>query len=558
MSDSKRENWLHSHDSTNKTCFYFSGDESRDGDVELEEDNTHTQWTKNLKGFPPEVEFKGEPGLKVFPNHANSDVELGPLDFFQLFVSRDTLKSLKKETNRYLAQTLEGKELKEHSLFKNCSRFTLCEILNFFAIFFHMCIVKKPQIKDYWSQHPVLRSSFAPSIMSRDRFRQLLSMLHLNNNETFVPRGTEGHDPLHKLSPFVSDLRHAFRSVYMPEQKICVDEAICPFRGRIRFRIYMRNKPNKWGIKLYELCESSSGYVYDFEIYTAQPGVSNRPTDVVLRLAEPLFHLEHIIYTDNYYTCPELAEKLAENNTHLVGNVRRNRKGMPTMETKLKKGETDFRRKGSMMVLRWQDTREVNTLTTIHGTGMVHVKSASQEKDKPTCVQDYICNMGGVDLSDQLISYMPFQRKTCKWWKKLYFHLILMAAVNAHVLHNKYRQVKNLGTWSLEDFFATLALQFSDEAGLFQQHQAERREMKEATPVARLAKKHFLSAIPQTGKKKFPTKGCIVCRLKTKKDGKSDAGSRKRKETRYQCRDCGVALCKEPCFELYHTRKHYA
>jgi hypothetical protein len=43
----------------------------------------------------------------------------------------------------------------------------------------------------------------------------------------------------------------------------------------------------------------------------------------------------------------------------------------------------------------------------------------------------------GVDRSDQMLSYFTFARKTVKRWKKLLFHLFDLAAVNAHILHNK-------------------------------------------------------------------------------------------------------------------------
>ena len=70
--------------------------------------------------------------------------------------------------------------------------------------------------------------------------------------------------------------------LYVPEREICVDEAMCPFKGRSRFRVYMKDKPTKWGFKFYELCESKSGYVYRLEMFCRQPGVSNRPMSCVL------------------------------------------------------------------------------------------------------------------------------------------------------------------------------------------------------------------------------------------------------------------------------------
>jgi maltodextrin utilization protein YvdJ len=55
----------------------------------------------------------------------------------------------------------------------------------------------------------------------------------------------------------------------------------------------------------------------------------------------------------------------------------------------------------------------------------------------------------GVDRSDQMLSYYTFARKIVKWWKKLFFHLFHLAAVNAHILHNKSSKEK----MSLEIFY---------------------------------------------------------------------------------------------------------
>ena len=53
-------------------------------------------------------------------------------------------------------------------------------------------------------------------------------------------------------------------------------------------------------------------------------------------------------------------------------------------------------------------------------------------KDKPVAVDGYNKHMGGVDNSDQMLEYNSFNRKGVKWWKKLYFHLISLALVNAY------------------------------------------------------------------------------------------------------------------------------
>jgi hypothetical protein len=48
----------------------------------------------------------------------------------------------------------------------------------------------------------------------------------------------------------------------------------------------------------------------------------------------------------------------------------------------------------------------------------------------------------GVDRSDHMFSYYTFARKTVTWWKKLFFYLLNLAVVNAHILNNKSSKEK--------------------------------------------------------------------------------------------------------------------
>jgi hypothetical protein len=38
-----------------------------------------------------------------------------------------------------------------------------------------------------------------------------------------------------------------------------------------------------------------------------------------------------------------------------------------------------------------------------------------------------------------MISYYPMKRKQLKWWKKLFFHMFVMAIVNAYILYCETR-----------------------------------------------------------------------------------------------------------------------
>lgn len=46
--------------------------------------------------------------------------------------------------------------------------------------------------------------------------------------------------------------------------------------------------------------------------------------------------------------------------------------------------------------------------------------------------------MGGVDLSDMMLSYYNTSRKTLRWYVKVFFHLLNICVLNANYLFGKY------------------------------------------------------------------------------------------------------------------------
>ncbi|XP_025101120.1 piggyBac transposable element-derived protein 4-like [Pomacea canaliculata] len=354
---------------------------------------------------------------------------------------------MKAQTNLYARQKIDKVKksnvcVTARSKINTWKSVQIHEVYNFLAIIVHMSVVHKPRISDYWAKRPFLQTTFPSRIMKRDRFLDILANFHLNDDSAAVPKGEPGYDPLHKLRPFINHLNHLFQTSYIPEQHIIIDEALCPWRGKLSFKVYMKDKPVKWGIKLYHLCESKSGYVWWFEILCGMPGLSNRPYDVVQRLLGPLKSLGYCLYTDTYYTSLALAEDLASSNTGFTGTVLSNIIGLPKefMNTKLDTGGVDFRRCKNTVVLRWKDKTDVAVLSTIHRPQMVAVNTRTSVKKRPTAIVDYHKNMGGVDLNDHMISYNAFYRKTTKWWKKLAFHMLTLTMVQAHCLYLKLFQ----------------------------------------------------------------------------------------------------------------------
>ena len=55
-------------------------------------------------------------------------------------------------------------------------------------------------------------------------------------------------------------------------------------------------------------------------------------------------------------------------------------------------------------------------------------------------VEEYNQYMGGVDKTDQLLSYYGFPHRTVKWWRRAFFHLLDMAVVQAYTLYRQSQQ----------------------------------------------------------------------------------------------------------------------
>lgn len=105
-----------------------------------------------------------------------------------------------------------------------------------------------------------------------------------------------------------------------------IDEGTCGFRGRVHFRVYNKDKPDKCGMKIYMLCDAKTGYVVKMVPYV---GISKTVETVVTELSAPFYGKWHTIYMDRYFTSPTVVDLLWLNKTRVMGTVMPNRRGLP-------------------------------------------------------------------------------------------------------------------------------------------------------------------------------------------------------------------------------------
>ena len=70
-------------------------------------------------------------------------------------------------------------------------------------------------------------------------------------------------DKLCNIASFDPFFKNRCSALYQNRQQVAIDEQMLKPRHRSDIRQFIRDKPNKWGIKLWVLADSSNGYAVD-------------------------------------------------------------------------------------------------------------------------------------------------------------------------------------------------------------------------------------------------------------------------------------------------------
>ena len=452
------------------------------------------------------------------------------------------------------------------------------DIKIFFAHLIAMGLVRQSSIERYWDHSEIVKTPFFGTYLSRNIFQNILSNLQIVDNADQLPRNSRRYDPLFKVRPMLDMMQRNFLQVYKPGRDLSFDEGCCPYKGKLKWKIYNPKKPAKWHIKIFEVNDAKTGYCIGLEVYAGKNKTRcannapvldtkcNETTKVVMGLMDRCALLDrgHHVYMDNYYSSPELFEELHFRETFAAGTVRKGRKGMPKglvdFKSLKKPGDCMFRRNGPLLCFRWREKKDVLMLSTIHEAVFVETGKRDREGnkiEKPEAVYYYCQRMGGTDLHDQLLNYYSFLRKSLKYSRKLLIHLFNMCLLNAHILnkhygaekltHDQYRDriVKYLIGEGLKCYRIPLPPVLSRKLGKRNAQDAEEK---------RLTERHFPSNIPMgEGRKRAkPCRPCFVCNRLPGIEVQLNI-----KRTSFWCEDCLKPLCISPCFQIYHTKRDF-
>lgn len=271
-------------------------------------------WRKrSMRLHVNEVAFRGNSSLPSDVKELHT-----PMNHFDYFFTSEIMNLIVEETNRCALQE------NINSKFGT----TATEIKHYIGIVMYMSVYRYPNLESYWG-----KNAFAPiqKCMPLKRFVAIKRYLSFQDESLRVNKGQPGYDPLFRIRTLANLLNDRFDSI-PKTARLCVDEQMCSTKTKHHLRQYMPNKPHKWGVKLFVLCDSN-GFAYRFEIYNgAGDNVVLRgapdlgaTSNVVVRLSQTIPNfVHHILYFDNFYTSLPLLVYLRARGIYSLGTVRGN------------------------------------------------------------------------------------------------------------------------------------------------------------------------------------------------------------------------------------------
>lgn len=380
--------------------------------------------------------------------------------------------------------------------------------------------------------------------MSYNRFLFLLSAIRFDSKATRAER--KKTDKLAAVRSILNQFINNCKSSYCLGEYLTIDEMLLPFRGRCSFIQYIPNKPAKYGLKIFAVCDSKTFYVSNIELYCGkQPegpySVANSPNEIVMRLLDDLRGTRRNLSCDNWYTSYPLAMSLLDKNITLVGTLKKNKRELPPefLPNKTRVVNSSlFGFQKNIMIASYVPKRNkaVVLLSTMHDDDAIN-----SETQKPEVIHFYNSTKGGVDTVDQMTSHYSVSRRTNRWTLCFFFQLINIAGLNSQILYNSIHAenpvrrrlfLKSLALELMKNHLeerAQLASLPSDVKSILSKYRKRTREESEDNVEEPPLKIRSRCTICGRSKNRVTTMRCTFCKIFVCKEHSS---------TKVTCQNC--------------------
>lgn len=275
--------------------------------------------------------------------------------------------------------------------------------------------------------------------MPRNRFQLILRFVRFDDKTTRnARRENDKYAPLRALWETVTN---NFTKCFFPKGSVTVDEQLFSTKSRCSFIQYMPQKPGKFGLKFWLICDTSTSYVLNAVPYTGRD--DRRPPEqglgehVVRTLVEPYYGSGITVTTDNFFTSLNLSDHLRRNDVSMVGTMRANRREIPSQikdqnrQRTIQSSEFVFTDTAMLVSYKAKPTKMVYVLSSAHNQPDI---ASNDPKKRPDVVLFYNKEKAGVDTADQMLRGYSTKSATKRWPLSAFFNLLDMVALNCYIL----------------------------------------------------------------------------------------------------------------------------
>lgn len=242
-----------------------SSDNESDFEILEDEDNTTTNFSEWKEVPPTFIPRKVPPEYKEPETYCDENCTVTEV-FLKLF-PKSLFMWIADCTNERL-NILSQKKGKEIILTD------YHEIMIVIGCLLVMSYNRVPHMYMYWAKNKSLRNETIATAISRNRFMLIHSKLYFNQ-----PVKPVGAVKTYYMTEVINCLVYTFNRYRSEATHQSIDEFMIKFDGRTIMKQYMPYKPVNRGIKGFGRVDASSGYMYDFYMYS---GADTEPMEGTL------------------------------------------------------------------------------------------------------------------------------------------------------------------------------------------------------------------------------------------------------------------------------------
>lgn len=433
------------------------------------------------------------------------------LDCFRLFISNEVCEIIVKHTN----------EEAEREYTKQSKKWTPVdneELLGFFGLLMTAGHMKSnnQNYRLFWDR--LYGITIFKATMSGRRFEELLRFIRFDDKSTRSSR--RANDKLAPVRNIWDMVTNSFGKYYMPSENLVVDEQLMPCRSRCSFIQYLPSKPDKYGIKIFWLCDSKNAYPLRGIPYTGKEGRNKAvglAKTIVENLCEPYFGTNRNITMDNYFTSKDLAESLLAKGLTIVGTIRKNKACIPPEFL------PNRRREVSSTIFGFQKNISIASHVPKVGKAVIFMSTMHHSPDilevngkKISEINSfYNKTKGGVDTLDQLIHEYMTKRKTNRWPFSFFMNILDAAGIAAYILWTKTNPHWNTGMSNKRHLFLRELCELMVEPLILQRQTQKYVRMETKTAIATVLNNQGKEPLSEVNTNK--RKRCHICPAKKSK-----------------------------------------